>query len=171
MHIPGTADRYSVLIMGNLAGQQVIWTAPDGSLHIFSQYNDRARGPKTTSTLKLDARGIPVVETVDGNDYLKSPVQESYWLDSEGPYICDRPWIVGAHETLGRKNCDQRSRFHQCAARRESQCFSQVMSDKDYGLTQLLLQGEEFMLEFGACKWIERDASPSTLLCCLATRR
>jgi len=80
--IPGTANRYSVLIMGNLAGQQAIWTAPDGSLHIFYQYNDRGRGPKTTSTLKLDARGIPVAESVDGNDYLKSPVQESYRLES-----------------------------------------------------------------------------------------
>jgi imidazolonepropionase-like amidohydrolase len=80
--IPGTADRYSVLIMGNLAGQQAIWTGPDGSLHIFYQYNDRGRGPKTMSTLKLDARGIPVAESVDGNDYLKSPVQESYLLES-----------------------------------------------------------------------------------------
>jgi hypothetical protein len=66
--IPGTADRYSVLIMGNLAGQQAIWTAPDGSLHIFYQYNDRGRGPKTTSTLKLDAKGVPVAESVNGND-------------------------------------------------------------------------------------------------------
>ena len=80
--IPGTADRYSVLIMGNLAGQQAIWTGPDGSLHIFYQYNDRGRGPKTMSTLKLDARGIPLAESVDGNDYLKSPVQESYLLES-----------------------------------------------------------------------------------------
>ena len=33
--IPGNADRYSVLIMGNLAGQQAVWTAPDASLHIY----------------------------------------------------------------------------------------------------------------------------------------
>ncbi len=80
--IPGTADRYSVLVMGNLAGQQALWTAPDGSLHIFYQFNDRGRGPKTTSILKLDAKGIPVAESVDGNDYLKSPVHESYTLES-----------------------------------------------------------------------------------------
>ncbi len=80
--IPGTADRYSVLVMGNLAGQQAIWTAPDGSLHIFYQFNDRGRGPKTTSILKLDAKGVPVAESVDGNDYLKSPVHESYTLES-----------------------------------------------------------------------------------------
>src|ERR1700741_2188398 len=29
--IPENAERYSVLIMGNLAGQQAMWTAPDSS--------------------------------------------------------------------------------------------------------------------------------------------
>ena len=64
--IPGDAERYSVLIVGNLAGQQAVWKAPDGSLHIFYQFNDRGRGPKTTSILKLDAKGVPVVESVEG---------------------------------------------------------------------------------------------------------
>jgi len=32
--IPVTADRYSVLMGGNPAGQQAVWAAPD-SLHIF----------------------------------------------------------------------------------------------------------------------------------------
>jgi imidazolonepropionase-like amidohydrolase len=80
--IPGTADRYSILIMGNLAGQQAMWTAPDGGLHIFYQYNDRGRGPKTTSILQLDTKGVPVAESIDGNDYLKSSVHESYTLES-----------------------------------------------------------------------------------------
>jgi hypothetical protein len=79
--IPGDAERYSVLIMGNLAGQQAVWKAPDGSLHIFYQFNDRGRGPKTTSILKLDAKGVPVAESVEGNDYLKSSVHESYALE------------------------------------------------------------------------------------------
>ena len=70
--IPATADHYSLLLMGNPAGQQAIWTAPDGALHIFFQFNDRGRGPKTTSILKLDSKGIPLSETVNGNDYLKS---------------------------------------------------------------------------------------------------
>jgi imidazolonepropionase-like amidohydrolase len=68
--------------MGMLAGQQAVWTAPDGRVHIFYQYNDRGRGPKTTSLLELDAKGVPVAESVSGNDYLKSPVQESYTLTS-----------------------------------------------------------------------------------------
>ena len=80
--VPTAADRYSVLMMGNRAGQQAVWTAPDGQVHMFFQFNDRGRGPQTTSVLKLDAKGIPVVETVSGIDYLKSPVNESYALES-----------------------------------------------------------------------------------------
>ena len=76
--IPASAERYSMLIMGNLAGQQAVWTAPDGTLHLFFQFNDRGRGPKTTSILKLDSAGIPLSETVTGNDYLKSPVDEMF---------------------------------------------------------------------------------------------
>lgn len=77
LDIPPSAERYSVLIMGNLAGQQAIWSESDGSLHVFFQYNDRGRGPKTTSVLKLkDA--VPVSESINGNDYQKSPVSESY---------------------------------------------------------------------------------------------
>jgi imidazolonepropionase-like amidohydrolase len=80
--IPSTADRYSFIMMGNLAGQEAAWTAPDNTLHVFFQFNDRGRGPKTTSVLKLDANGVPVSEVITGNDYLKSPVNENYSLES-----------------------------------------------------------------------------------------
>src|SRR5271156_6695317 len=80
--VPATADRYTVLLMGNHVGQQAVWTAPDGQLHIFFQFNARGRGPQTTSILKLDANGLPIEESVRGNDYLKSRVDESYTLAS-----------------------------------------------------------------------------------------
>ena len=80
--IPPRAELYSVLLMGNLAGQQVVWNASDGTLHLFFQFNDRGRGPKTTSILKLDANGLPLSETITGNDYLKSPVNETYSLEA-----------------------------------------------------------------------------------------
>jgi imidazolonepropionase-like amidohydrolase len=80
--IPATAERYSFLLMGNLAGQQAVWTASDGALHIFFQFNDRGRGPKTTSILKLDANGIPVSELIHGNDYMKATVDETYSLEA-----------------------------------------------------------------------------------------
>jgi imidazolonepropionase-like amidohydrolase len=80
--IPSTADRYSFIMMGNLAGQQAVWTASDGMLHVFFQFNDRGRGPKTTSILKLDPSGIPLSEVITGNDYLKSPVTENYSFEA-----------------------------------------------------------------------------------------
>jgi len=80
--IPSTAERYSFLVMGNPAGQQAVWTASDGTLHIFFQFNDRGRGPKTTSVLKLDANGVPISEVITGNDYLKSAVNENYSLEA-----------------------------------------------------------------------------------------
>src|SRR5271167_3046151 len=64
LDIPSTADRFSVLLMGNLAGQQAVWTASDGTLHVFFQFNDRGRGPKTTSILKLAGNGAPVSEII-----------------------------------------------------------------------------------------------------------
>ena len=76
--IPPTAERFSFLLMGNLAGHQAVWTAEDGTLHLFFQFNDRGRGPKTTSILKLDSSGIPLSETITGNDYLKSAVEETF---------------------------------------------------------------------------------------------
>ena len=78
--IPAAAERYSFLRMGNLAGQQAVWTASDGTLHAFYQFNDRGRGPKTASIYKLDPKGLPISETVSGNNYLKSPVDESFTL-------------------------------------------------------------------------------------------
>jgi imidazolonepropionase-like amidohydrolase len=80
--IPSTADRYSFIMMGNLAGQQAVWTAPDATLHVFFQFNDRGRGPKTTSILKLDANGVPLSEVITGNDYMKSAVTENYSLEA-----------------------------------------------------------------------------------------
>ncbi len=80
--IPAAAEHYSLLLMGTLAGQEAVWTASDGTLHIFFQFNDRGRGPKTTSILKLDSNGLPVSESITGNDYLKSPVDENYSLEA-----------------------------------------------------------------------------------------
>ena len=76
--IPDTAERFKFLMMGNEAGQQAVWTASDGTLHVFFQFNDRGRGPKTTSILRVDSNGVPVSETVTGNDYLKSSVDETF---------------------------------------------------------------------------------------------
>ena len=81
--IPAGATRYSVLIMGSLAGQEAMWTTPDGKLHAFFQFNDRGRGPKTTSLITLNAKGVPIAESISGNDYLKSKMTEEFSVEGQ----------------------------------------------------------------------------------------
>ena len=82
VEIPASAERYSYRITGNLAGQEAVWIADDKTLHIFFQFNDRGRGPKTTAVLKLGLDGIPVSEVITGNDYMKSAITENYSLEA-----------------------------------------------------------------------------------------
>ncbi|HWW17517.1 MAG TPA: hypothetical protein VNY81_02755, partial [Candidatus Saccharimonadales bacterium] len=80
--IPADAKHWSVLIMGIPAGQQATWTTPDGKHHAFFQFNDRGRGPKTSTVLTVGANGFPVSEITDGNDYLKADVHEEFSVDA-----------------------------------------------------------------------------------------
>ena len=81
LNYPVTAQqvaRYTVLIMGKPAGAQTSAIKPDGAHEFTFEFNDRGRGPKITSVIKLNADGIPTsIETL-GNDYLKAPVAESF---------------------------------------------------------------------------------------------
>lgn len=81
--IPADATRYSVLMVGTLAGQQATWKTPDGKLHTFFQFNDRGRGPKTSTVFTLGKNGSPVAEVIKGNDYLKNEVDEEFFVDGE----------------------------------------------------------------------------------------
>jgi imidazolonepropionase-like amidohydrolase len=76
--IPAAATRYSVTVMGLTAGQHAVWTE-GGRLRAFFQYNDRGRGPKTYSTVSLQD-GVPVSEQIEGNDYMKDAVNETFSL-------------------------------------------------------------------------------------------
>src|SRR5690349_367582 len=78
--VPPSATLYDVQLLEQLAGQMAAWSTPDGKLHVFFQFNDRGRGPKTYSTLTLDASGIPVGEEIEGNDYMKDAVHETFAL-------------------------------------------------------------------------------------------
>ena len=75
--IPQSAIIYDVLILEKRAGQMASWSTPDGKLHVFYQFNDRGRGPKTYSTYTLQG-SLPVAVEVQGNDYMKDPVHESF---------------------------------------------------------------------------------------------
>lgn len=72
--------RYTVLIAGNQAGFQTTAVAADGTRTFTYEYNDRGRGPKLASAIRLDAAGIPVSVQTSGNDYLKAPVTETFTL-------------------------------------------------------------------------------------------
>jgi hypothetical protein len=72
--------RYTMLLSGNRAGSLLTIHEPDGSLHSLFEFNDRGRGPKLDTRLKLDPRGLPTDVTITGNDYLKAPVDERFTL-------------------------------------------------------------------------------------------
>ena len=78
--IPASATMYEVQLLEKPAGQMAAWSTPDGNLHVFYQFNDRGRGPKTYSTLSLDASGVPIAEHIAGNDYMKDAVTETFTL-------------------------------------------------------------------------------------------
>jgi hypothetical protein len=64
------------------AGQDAIWTTPDGVRHEFFQFNDRGRGPKTYTAYRLDAQGVVLAEDTSGVDYMKTPVEEHFTMES-----------------------------------------------------------------------------------------
>jgi imidazolonepropionase-like amidohydrolase len=70
--------RYTVILVGNTAGFQTSTVRPDGAREFAFEYNDRGRGPKYRTTIRLDAAGLPVSLDTSGNDYLKAPVAETY---------------------------------------------------------------------------------------------
>jgi cytosine/adenosine deaminase-related metal-dependent hydrolase len=71
-------QRYSVLIMEKPAGVQTTAVNPDGSRSIAYEYNDRGRGPKLTSLVRVDGNGLPLSIEIKGVDYLKAPVTERF---------------------------------------------------------------------------------------------
>ena len=73
--------RYTVLMTGKTAGLQTSNVRPDGAREFTFEFGDRGRGPKLTTTIKLDAAGLPVSLDTKGNDYLKAPVAEVFAFD------------------------------------------------------------------------------------------
>ncbi|HVE71462.1 MAG TPA: amidohydrolase family protein [Thermoanaerobaculia bacterium] len=72
--------RYSVMMASNVAGSQVVTTRGNETTIDF-EFNDRGRGPKLHTVVRTDARGVPVSIATSGNDYMKSPVEETFSVD------------------------------------------------------------------------------------------
>lgn len=70
--------RYGFILAGNPAGEAVSRIEPDGSRVYTFEFNDRGRGPKTSTRVRLDDHGIPVFVETTGFDYWKSPVMETF---------------------------------------------------------------------------------------------
>jgi imidazolonepropionase-like amidohydrolase len=75
------AQRYTILMSGNVAGYATATLKPDGTIESYYEFNDRGRGPKITETLTLDPAGVPVQVHSTGNDYMKASVEEKYSFD------------------------------------------------------------------------------------------
>jgi imidazolonepropionase-like amidohydrolase len=76
--------RYTILMAGNKAGSQVVTTRGD-EVTVDFEYNDRGRGPKTHTVMRLDERGLPVSVVTTGNDYFKANVEDR--LVTEGTKV------------------------------------------------------------------------------------
>jgi hypothetical protein len=87
--------RYTVLMSGKLAGAQTSITKPDGVREFTFEYNDRGRGPRLTSRIRLDANGLPVSLETTGNDYLKAPGAEI--IDARGKTLLPGLWDMHVH--------------------------------------------------------------------------
>ena len=74
--------RYTVLLTGKTAGVQTSNVRPDGARELTFEYADRGRGPKLTTTIRLDADGLPVSLNTTGHDYLKAPVAETFIFEN-----------------------------------------------------------------------------------------
>src|SRR5579863_484558 len=80
--VPKDAALMMLLVDKSPAGQDAVWTASDGVVHEFFQFNDRGRGPKTYSTYRLDNAGMVTFEETTGVDYMKNPVSEKFTLSN-----------------------------------------------------------------------------------------
>jgi cytosine/adenosine deaminase-related metal-dependent hydrolase len=74
--------RHTVILGGNRAGVQTMTVGADGVREINFEFNDRGRGPKLATRVKVDAAGLLVDVQTSGNDYLKVPVTETFSLQN-----------------------------------------------------------------------------------------
>src|SRR5690349_5967440 len=70
--------KYTFLMAGTPAGHQSTVLKPDGTREIAFEFNDRGRGPKLLSQIKVDKNGLITSLSTDGNDYLKAAVSERF---------------------------------------------------------------------------------------------
>ncbi|HJQ38402.1 MAG TPA: amidohydrolase family protein [Thermoanaerobaculia bacterium] len=75
-----TQRRSTVLMSGKRAGTQVV-TTRGNEVTVDFEYNDRGRGPKTHTVMKLKDE-VPVSMQTTGNDYLKQKIEERFTVEN-----------------------------------------------------------------------------------------
>lgn len=93
--------RYVLILSGNRAGAATARAVSDREQVFTFQFNDRGRGPDTTTRTMVDEQGVPVRVEITGNDYWKNPVSETFektgdraiWSNAaeKGEQVLDRP--------------------------------------------------------------------------------
>jgi imidazolonepropionase-like amidohydrolase len=74
--------RYTILSSARMAGSEVDTYLPDGRIDSTYEYNDRGRGPKIAAHYVVRADGFPSGTDITGNDYLKAPVNEHFFIEN-----------------------------------------------------------------------------------------
>ena len=70
--------RYTVMSSGKPTGKQLQWSDSRTSINYSYEFNDRGRGPKFTVKLKTDDHGLVISRQLEGVDYYKAPITESF---------------------------------------------------------------------------------------------
>ena len=70
-----------MMLGANHAGSQVA-RVENGRWIVDFEFNDRGRGPKSTTEIRLDDHFIPIFEKTTGVDYFKGPVDETFSRDN-----------------------------------------------------------------------------------------
>lgn len=75
---PAPETRYAFLFGGNRAGAATSRAVSDREQVFTFEFNDRGRGPQTTTRETVDEQGVPVRVEISGHDYWKNVVTETF---------------------------------------------------------------------------------------------
>jgi len=89
---PKTQTR-AFIMGGHRAGAETVITSGNNRTIDF-EFNDRGRGPKTHTVMTTDAHSVTTSLKIEGNDYLKAPVTETF---------ANGAWANGAENGNGGK--------------------------------------------------------------------
>ncbi len=71
-------DTYTVILVGNIAGEMRVDKIDDKNYTIHFEYTDRGRGPAIDSVIELHDSGVPLRIRNTGNNYVKGPIDETF---------------------------------------------------------------------------------------------